>query len=339
MRFTLLIRSIINAAAITTSKISRTISISSKPSIILEPTLSHSDSTLVLSLILPSRQETCRFHLNLQTATVGHIINEIKQEDAGIEHVHIYDEKGHLLSKSYTLKSLMYSPFTIQLNQQKTFLFDPINKLQIRDTILRHTKIDGPSTEDTVAALYYALNVMKVYHEKYSELKNEANTLTLQLEPLEKVKNKLANICQRYTSRRVWFGLAVMSFQVGILAELTWDVYSWDIVEPISYFIACGTVVGIYAFYLMTRADFEYMTLTDRLFLRRFHREAHRHSFDISLYNRLKNRLFIVHTDLARLRAPLSLSLPVPPHPFRCKISDEELSPLDMYRTTRHYNQ
>ena len=126
-----------------------------------------------------------------------------------------------------------------------------------------------------------------------------------------------------------------MSFQVGILAELTWDVYSWDVVEPISYFITYGTVMAVYAFHLMTRADFEYMTMADRLFLRRFYREAHRHSFDVNSYNRLKDRLFNVNTDLARLRAPLSLSLPAPPNPVKCKISDEELSPLDFYRTTR----
>jgi len=123
-----------------------------------------------------------------------------------------------------------------------------------------------------------------------------------------------------------------MSFQVGILAELTWDVYSWDIVEPISYFIAYATAMSFYAFHLMTRADFEYMTMTDRLFLRKFYTEARRHSFDISLYNRLKNRLFITHTDLARLQSPLSLSLPVPPTSLKSKISGEELSPLDVYR-------
>jgi calcium uniporter regulatory subunit MCUb, mitochondrial len=126
-----------------------------------------------------------------------------------------------------------------------------------------------------------------------------------------------------------------MSFQIGILAELTWGVYSWDIVEPISYFIAYGTAMTLYAFHLMTRADFEYMTMTDRLFLRRFYREAQTHSFDISHYNRLRNRLFIVHTDLVRLRAPLSLLLSVPPNPLKCKITGEELSPLNFYRTHR----
>lgn len=127
-----------------------------------------------------------------------------------------------------------------------------------------------------------------------------------------------------------------MSLQVGILAELTWDVYSWDIVEPISYFVAYGTAMIFYAFHLMTRTDFEYIEWTDRLFLRKFYREARRQSFDISLYNRLKDRLFTIHTDIARLRAPLSLCLPVPPNPLKCKITGEELSPLDIYRTRRH---
>jgi hypothetical protein len=140
-----------------------------------------------LSLVLPSRQETCRFHLNLQTATVGQLINEIKMEDAGIEHVHICDDNGHLLSKSYSMNSVMRSSFTIQLNQQRTFLFDPINKLQIKEGAIKHAKNDGPSTENTVAALYHALNIMKVYHAKYIELETEANELTTQLAPLEKV--------------------------------------------------------------------------------------------------------------------------------------------------------
>jgi hypothetical protein len=43
---------------------------------------------------------------------------------------------------------------------------------------------------------------MKVYHSKYIELKNEANQLTIQLEPLEKV-NQLRLILQIYHS--FWF--------------------------------------------------------------------------------------------------------------------------------------
>lgn len=199
MRLTSLLRSVL------TAKIPRSIPIHGKINgnnnirliliglvFLLEATLANSDSVLVLSLLLPSRQETCRFHLNLQSATVGKLIDEIKSEDAGVEHVHVYDANGSLLSQSYSINSLMNSSFTIQLNQQQTFLFDAINKLQIRESHASSTttKLDGPSTQDTVAALYHALNIMKVYHSKYHELKTEANELTTQLEPLEKVNER-----------------------------------------------------------------------------------------------------------------------------------------------------
>jgi hypothetical protein len=155
---------------------------------ILESSLAYADSVLILSLLLPSRQETCRFHLNLQRATIGELIDEIHNEDAGIKHVHIHDEHGHTLARSYAINSLLNSSFTIQLNQQRTFLFDPINNMHVKENSTRKSgNIDGPSTEDTVVALYHALNSMTVYHSKYLQLKQEANELAIQLEPLEKV--------------------------------------------------------------------------------------------------------------------------------------------------------
>lgn len=147
---------------------------------------------LILSLTLPSRQETCRFHLNLQSATVGQLMDEIRAEDAGVQHVQVFDEHGHSLAQSYSINSLLSSPFTIQLNQQRTFLFDPVKKLQIKETApSRSTKTEGPSAEETVATLYHALNIMKIYHHKHAELKQEASELTTQLEPLETVSSRL----------------------------------------------------------------------------------------------------------------------------------------------------
>jgi hypothetical protein len=81
----------------------------------------------------------------------------------------------------------MKNPFTIQLNQQRTFLFDPIKNLIIKENTIRQNKCDGSSIEDTVGALYHSLNTTKIYHNKYVELKKEAHEITKQLEPLEKV--------------------------------------------------------------------------------------------------------------------------------------------------------
>jgi hypothetical protein len=157
----------------------------------------HANSVLILSLVLPSRQETCRFHLNLQTATIGQLMRDIQIEDAGIEHVHVYDENGHLLSKSNRIYSLLQSSFTIELNKQRTFLFDSRHQLQMKTSSMNdQTQVDRLSTENTVAILHHALNMMNMYHRKHRQLQDEANELTAQLKPLEKVReyNKKRNL-------------------------------------------------------------------------------------------------------------------------------------------------
>ena len=36
-----------------------------------------------------------------------------------------------------------------------------------------------------------------------------------------------------------------------------WD-YSWDIMEPVTYFITYGTACGMYAYWLVTRREYDY---------------------------------------------------------------------------------
>lgn len=44
-----------------------------------------------------------------------------------------------------------------------------------------------------------------------------------------------------------------MATQFGILARLTWWEYSWDIMEPVTYFITYGSAMAMYAYFVMTR--------------------------------------------------------------------------------------
>lgn len=68
-----------------------------------------------------------------------------------------------------------------------------------------------------------------------------------------KIKEELALKAKKHTNRLIWFGLVAMSVQAGILARLTWFDYSWDIVEPISYFVTYAAVIGVYAYFVLTR--------------------------------------------------------------------------------------
>lgn len=44
-----------------------------------------------------------------------------------------------------------------------------------------------------------------------------------------------------------------MSVQFGILARLTWWEYSWDIMEPVTYFVTYGTAMACYAYFVVTK--------------------------------------------------------------------------------------
>jgi hypothetical protein len=63
----------------------------------------------------------------------------------------------------------------------------------------------------------------------------------------------LALKAKKHTNRMIWLGLGLMSLQAGILARMTWFEYSWDIVEPISYFVTYSAVIGVYAYFVLTR--------------------------------------------------------------------------------------
>ena len=67
------------------------------------------------------------------------------------------------------------------------------------------------------------------------------------------MQRQLAEKAEKRTTFLKWFGLGMMSLQFGILARLTWWEYSWDIMEPVTYFVTYGTTMGMYAYYVCTK--------------------------------------------------------------------------------------
>ena len=67
------------------------------------------------------------------------------------------------------------------------------------------------------------------------------------------VKAQLSQTAESRASRVVWTGLALLSVQGGALAWLTWWVYSWDVMEPVTYFITYATSIGAFSYYVLTK--------------------------------------------------------------------------------------
>lgn len=171
--------------------------------------------------------------------------------------------------------------------------------------------------------------------EKERYLMAELEKLQLELKPMEDIKAEIDRKSAQRTNIVVWGGLGYMAFQFGLLARLTWWEYSWDIMEPVTYFVGYGTAMACYAFFVLTRQvrnghhrsciheclsntfffcfffqEFLYPDARDRQFLLFFHKLSKRKVFDIRRYNEIKDAILKIEADLQVLRSPLFLHLP-----------------------------
>ncbi|XP_026164960.1 calcium uniporter protein, mitochondrial isoform X3 [Mastacembelus armatus] len=271
-----------------------------------EVTVVYQNGLPVISLNLPSRRERCQFILKPLSHCVGVFLQQLQAEDRGIDRVAIYSTDGARVASSTGIDILLLDDFKLVINDT-TYLVRPP-----RRELLPHE--EGDRLNDVkflVQQLYTTLRIEEHQLSKERELIGRLEDLNSQLRPLEKVKEELSKKAERRTTWVLWGGMAYMATQFGILARLTWWEYSWDIMEPVTYFITYGTAMAMYAYFVLTRQEYVYPDARDRQYLLFFHKGVKRTRFDIEKYNKLKDDIAEVELDLKRLRDPLQLQLPV----------------------------
>ncbi|XP_072352100.1 calcium uniporter regulatory subunit MCUb, mitochondrial-like [Scyliorhinus torazame] len=271
-----------------------------------EVTVEYKHGFPVISIMLPSRKERCQFPVKPLLMNVGDLLKDLKNEDRGINSAAIFSEDGTRVSATTPISILLTKNFELVINETKYFVKPPT-----KDYMSSEHCVEMDNVKSLVHRLYIALHAENHQLHKQGQLLEKLENLKGELQNLEQIKSQLFLKAEAKSSQLMWVGLALMSTQAGALAWLTWWVYSWDIMEPVTYFITYGSSMGFYAYFLLTRQDCVYPDVKDRQFLHYFHRGAKRSSFDIEKYNKIKEELAEVETNLRRLRNPLQLKLPI----------------------------
>ncbi|XP_054061751.1 calcium uniporter protein, mitochondrial isoform X1 [Rissa tridactyla] len=251
-----------------------------------EVTVVYQNGLPVISVNLPSRRERCQFTLKPISDSVGVFLQQLQAEDRGIDRVAIYSADGTRVASSTGIDLLLLDDFKLIINDVTYHVRPPKRELLSHENA---TTLNDVKT--LVQQLYTALCIEEHQLNKEKELIGRLEELKEQLAPLEKVRMELSRKAEKRTTLVLWGGLAYMATQFGILARLTWWEYSWDIMEPVTYFITYGSAMAMYAYFVMTRQEYVYPDARDRQYLLFFHKGAKKTRFDLEKYNQLKDAI------------------------------------------------
>jgi len=273
-----------------------------------------------LTVALPSRNEKCVFVLRPITHTIGDLLDMLKTEDHGIDRAVIRNSDGIRMAATTSIQSLLQAKsFELVINESCYVVTPP--SLDDSSSTIECVSTASSMSEDQirkmgdirllVGQLYEALHVQEHQASQEQRLLRELEELKDDLAPLEEQRNILSAQAEKRTNHLTWLGLGAMSVQFGILARLTWWEYSWDIMEPVTYFVTYGTAITCYAYFVLTKQEYLYPDARDRQYLLSFHKKAKKHDWDVQKYNHLKEGIIKVENELKRLKDPLRLKLPI----------------------------
>lgn len=239
--------------------------------------------------------------------SVSDLIADLQREDQGVESAAVFSAEGERVANTTLLDAVLDKDFRLVINGKTYDIKMPDKVCGSR----REHAMELGDVKHVVHLLHTALNLPEHHVGQEKKLLERLDSLKQQLLPMETVKADLCRRAESQSTRALWGGMALLSVQGGALAWLTWWVYSWDVMEPVTYFITYGTSLGVFAYCVLTNQDCLYPDAKDRQFLNYFYKGVRKNHFDICKYNQLRDELTQVQGDLERLQSSLHLQLPI----------------------------
>ncbi|XP_025851480.2 calcium uniporter regulatory subunit MCUb, mitochondrial-like [Vulpes vulpes] len=237
-------------------------------------------------------------------STVGSFLQDLQNEDKGVKTAAIFTADGSEIPASTLMEILLMNDFKLVINK---VTYDVQCPKKEKLSMEHATQMEN--VKSLVHRLFTALHLEEFQKKREHLLLEKIDHLKGQLRPLEQIKAGIEARSEAKTSRLLWTGLALLSVQGGALAWLTWWVYSWDIMEPVTYFITVANSMVFFAYFIITRQDYTYSAVKSRQFLHFFPKKSKKQHFDVVQYNKLKEDLAKATESLKQVRHSLYLTM------------------------------
>ncbi|XP_058439761.1 LOW QUALITY PROTEIN: calcium uniporter regulatory subunit MCUb, mitochondrial [Marmota monax] len=260
----------------------------------------------LIILTLPSRRERCQFVVRPMLSTVGSFLQDIQNEDKGVKTAAVFTADGNEIPASTLMDVLLMKDFKLVINKTEYDVQCPQNE---KSSYVHMTEME--SVKSLVHRLFTVLHLEDSQKKREQHLLEKIDHLKEQLQPLEQVKARIEARSEAKTRGLLWAGLALLSVQGGALAWFTWWVYSWDIMEPVTYFLTFTNSMIYFAYFILTRQNYTYTLISRRQLLQFFHKKSEQQHFDVEQYNKLKDDLATAKEALKHVRHSLYLKMQV----------------------------
>ncbi|XP_016837474.1 calcium uniporter protein, mitochondrial isoform X2 [Nasonia vitripennis] len=255
-----------------------------------------------ITVPLPSRPEKCMFTLKPITQTVGDFLDIIKQEDPAVIDANITSTNGVRMGATNRIETMLLDDFNLIIND-KVYPVSPPPPIEKPKENLRQLQ----DLQCLINQLYETFNAREYHVEMERQVMLQLEEVRIELEPLEQQLMALDEAAVRRSTYASWGVLVFMAMQFGCLARLTWWEYSWDIMEPVTYFVTYATAMGCYIYYLLTRQEYMLPEVFNRERLIGLHKKAKKIGFDLQRYNQLKEESYELEMMLRLIRGPLHM--------------------------------
>ncbi|RLN86288.1 hypothetical protein BBJ28_00001840 [Nothophytophthora sp. Chile5] len=198
-----------------------------------------------------------------------------------------------------------------------------LRELQRRNLVVHFDRSKNPQLENAIILRPYSLeSVLTLQNALDSELYNlkhdrkvkerQLEELGRALKKLQTIDNEVHLVARRMPNAQKWVALSGLTTFYGALMYCVWDVYSWDVMEPITYFIGFSAVLGNSFYYTITKkVRCDMLDLTKR-YAARVEMVSKERKHDPAKIEELKARIADIENDIALLSQWEKTDLPSP---------------------------